>query len=165
MVGESDQRAYVSEVRFKRIRRASDRSARCRPVLCIADSRHVTFSVLANARTANLFRAIRSSVAPGAAVVCADDALYGKLSAYRQRWHAVLRTGPDPTPAAMRSDISVINAKWVIRKLYGHVGEDNLWAYLNEQAFRANAPRGRALFWTCMDRFPELERRTAGRVR
>ena len=56
--------------------------------------------------------------------------------------------------AAIRSEISVIIAKRVLRRLYSHVAVSQLGTYLNEQSFRANAVQDRSLFWSAIEAFP-----------
>jgi transposase len=152
---------YLAETYVKRVRRTADQKVIRKPVLSLVDTRSVGFAVLKSLRPAEVFRAIRAKVAPGTPLICADDALFCRLSGYRQRWHRVVLADMGARPLGMRSEVSLVVAKWVLRKLYGHVGEAQLGAYLEEQAFRTNAPHDKALFWTIMERFPDVRKAPA----
>lgn len=155
IVGEAEGHVHLAEFRVKRIRRVVPRDPKRKLVLIVSDGRHVAFAVPRNSRPEEIFRAIRPKIPSGSTIHCASEALYRKLRRYCQLWHRVVLAGPDARPAEIRSEISILVAKRVIGRIYKHVIAPNLWAYLNEQSFRLNAPHDRSLFWTTLEQFPE----------
>jgi transposase len=156
IVGEAEGHVHLAEFRVNRIRRMVPSDAKRKLVLIVSDGRHTAFAIPRNSRPEEVFRAIRPKIPSNATIHCADEALYRKLRRYRQQWYRIVLAGPDARLAEIRSEISILVAKRVIGRLYKHVIAPNLWAYLNEQGFRLNAPHDRSLFWTTLEQFPEL---------
>lgn len=154
VIGGAGDNIYLSEVSFLRVRRLARTGYKRRRVISLSDGCEVGFVVPESSQASHIMRALAPRVKPDAVFHCADEALFKRLVRCGKGLHKVVRAEPDSRPAAMRSEISVIIAKRVLRRLYGHVAAGQLGTYLNEQSFRANAVRDRSLFWSAIKAFP-----------
>ena len=154
VIGGAGDNIYLSEVSFLRVRRLARTGYKRKRVISLSDGCEVGFIVPESSQASHIMRALAPRVKPDAVLHCADEALYKRLVRCGKGLHKVVRAEPDSRPAAMRSEISVIIAKRVLRRLYSHVTVGQLGTYLNEQSFRANAVRDRSLFWSAIEAFP-----------
>ena len=154
VIGGAGGGIYLSEVSFLRVRRLARTGYKQKLVISLSDGCDVGFVVPESSQASHIMRALAPRVRPDAVLHCANEALYRRLARCGKGSHTVVRAGPDFRHAAMRSEISVIIAKRVLRRLYSHVGARHLGVYLNEQSFRANAVRDRSLFWSAIEAFP-----------
>ena len=154
VIGGAGDNIYLSEVRFLRVRRLARTGYKSKRVISLSDGCKVAFIVPESSQASHIMRALVPRVKPDAVLHCADEALYKRLVRCGKGLHKVVRAQPDSRSAAIRSEISVIIAKRVLRRLYGHVAVSQLGTYLNEQSFRANAVQDRSLFWSAIEAFP-----------
>lgn len=154
VIGGAGGNIYLSEVRFLRVRRLARTGYKQKRVISLSDGCEVGFIVPESSQASHIMLALAPRVKPDAIIHCADEALYRRLMRCGKGLHKVVRAEPESRQAAMRSEISIIIAKRVLRRLYTHVAVGHLGSYLNEQSFRANADRDRSLFWSAIEAFP-----------
>ena len=156
VIGAVDRHVYAVETEIRRLSRQGVGDPKHKRIVVLTDESKVAFAIPETPRPEHLFRALRTKIAPGTTIHCGDEALYRKLATYTQRWHPIATAGPGARPAAVRSEICILQAKGTIRRLYHHVTSARLWAYLDEQAFRLNAPHDRSLSWSALQTFPPM---------